>query len=238
MPTSPDHRASRILQLADTRDDFDGVHPVELDFFYLVKRGESTLIDVRIAYEVYRTPEDRHVFDALILGRADDGLIADALKVSPTVLVPYRHLFCDATVFPHTPAVYRYIRELPLDLADDVEKEWAGYYEVAARQGPEYLANRFRIGDRGDVEPRKVLRTAVSDMYDRFLAHRGTQIDSAVAREALRWGTAAVDAAVILIDKGDDKKKSAVEDLRVQLETRDHTATPEGAGIKIDDILT
>lgn len=235
MPSPPDHRARRVIELAATATDYDGDHPVERDFFYLVKSGETTIPDVAVAYEIYQEPEDRHVFDALILARADDVLIADALRCPPSLLPTYRHLFCDVAVFRHTPAVFRYIRELPLD---EDEQAWRQYYLVATQQGPEYLANRFRVGVRPDVEPRKVLKTAVADMFDRFLAHRGQQLDSAIAQQALRWGNSAVTAAQVLIEKGGDTKKNAMEELRVALETVDHTSTPEDAGINPDDVLT
>lgn len=238
MPTPPDHRASRIIGLAEKQADFDGDNPIERDFFYLVKKGEATLPEVRAAADIYQEPEFRHPFNALLIGRAPDSLIVDALKCDPLVLSPYRHLFFDATVFRHTPAIFRYIRELPLDDNDDTERVWREYYMVAAAQGPEYLANRFRVGERPDADPRKVIKTVVTDTYDRFLAHRGKQLNTEVAKEALKWGNAAVSAAVTLIEKGGDTKKNAVEELRVALQTNDLTKTPEQAGVDPAEVLS
>lgn len=232
----PDHRALKIIEQARSQDEYVGDDVIERDFFYLVKGKGSTLLDVQIAYEIYLTEEDRHAFNALLIGRAESQLVAEALRCPSSILMPYKHLFFDVSSFRHTPAMYRYVRELEID--DEENPEWRQYYTVSMQQGPEYLANRFRVGERPDVEPRKVLRTAVSDMYDRFLVHRGKALDSSLAKEALRWGNAAVSTSLILIEKGGDTKKNAMEEFKVILETQDHTSTPEEAQIDVSEVLT
>lgn len=235
--TPPDHRARKIVELAKIHESYPGTDALEGDLFYLIKRGESTIPDVVLAKDIYVDDAYRHAFDALLLGKATNDLIVDCLGCSHEVLLPYRHLFFDEQVFKHNLARLRYIEELDLS-NEEPEAIWKQYYIASTRQGPEYLANRLRVGSRPEVDPKAVVRSVAADAFDRFMGHRGEQLDIAITKEALKWGKTAMAASVVMLNKGADKVKDASKELEIALETVDRTQTPEEAGVDVKKILS
>lgn len=229
---TPDHRGRRVLELAASGKPIEGGHPSEVALFYLVKSGEVQSKDVEEAYCAYLDPDSAHVLNALILGKATDAEIQEALEVPEGVLQAYRHLFFDRGVFRHALDVIKYVREL--GCGDPYHK----YYKTAIEKGPMALANRFRVGERPGLDPRQVLKNLMHDKYDKFLSHRGHELTQNIAKEALKWGQAAAHAAALVIDKGGDEKRNALSELRLVLETRDLTQTPEQAGVDPTEVLS
>lgn len=225
----PDHRARRINALvtegADAPQD-----PIESSYYYLLTNDDCPIPTVREAAGWYEDEGFAHLVNALQLGKAPPDLIASGLDLDPAILVPYFYLFFDRTVFRHSLDVLRYVDDLR---ASDLHRK---YYDTAIQQGPEHLINRFRIGARPAVPAERIMETIANDQYDRFLSHRGQEITSEIAKEALKWGQAAVASANVLVSTGKGNKESAFTRLKIALTTCDETETPESMGMKPEDI--
>lgn len=210
----------------------DSTDARETALFHLVKSaGEESLVAmVEDAYLIYVTREYRHVLNALLLGKATDGLVRDALDIGEGVMSAYRHLFFDVEVFRHALDVHAYIRGLD---CSDVERE---HYNVAVQQGPAVLAEKFRIGERKPVDPKEVMRTTLGDLYARFQQHRGLAIDSAKAQAALRLAPELLRAAALVNEKSATQSENAAHAIKLALHLVDETKTPEVAQISLSDI--
>lgn len=230
----PDHRGLGIIQAALVRDIEcqPDASPFESALYELVKNEAVVMVDVEEAYALYVTDDYRHALYALILAGASDDAISQALEIPPLVLPAFRFLFCDRTVFRHAMEISAYASKLE---CSDTHKK---YYRTALEQGPDFLLNRLRIGKRPALDPKEALRSIAADFYDRFLTHRGQQIDSNNAKEALKWGKEAASVATVLIDKDSNKAEHALEDLKLALLTTDLTSSPKEAGINPDEVIT
>jgi len=228
--TPPDHRGLGILALAAQPDSLAPTDAVEGDLFYLVKTGKNVLRDVTDALAIYDDAETRHALNAMILSKADDALICDALEIPLGVCGVYRTLFFDRGVFKSTVQMRRYVATLKMTASQRC------YYDTALNQGAGFLANRLRVGARSDVDPKTVLRSLLNDSYDRFLAHRGMALTTETAKEALKWGQFATSTAVAVIDKGSDRRQNTIDHLKLVLETRDETHTAKTAEIDLTQI--
>jgi hypothetical protein len=233
MRAPPDHRARKIVELVKAGEPVDvSLDPREVALFYRVKSQPCPLPDVEDAYDLYTTNQHRHLLDALFLGQATDAQIFESLQISSLVLSTYRYLFCDKTVFRHALDVHSYVQALTC------HKDLAMYYAVAIKQGPMVLLSDLRLGERPPIDPKATLRSLTSDFFTRFQAHRGQALTSRVAQEAFKWGRAAADTSVLLIQHDSNKAEAALEDLKLALASVDHTATPEEAGLDTRTILT
>lgn len=215
----PDHVARRLTTLVETNQPYDGDHPDELAFCQLLRDGEPSVPSVLDAYELYLHPDDRHILSALVLAKASDAQIADALTMAPPLVATFRHLFFDRGVFRHDLDVKNYVRELA------IPEEQRLYYTIACDKGFRTLANRFRVGDRPPIDPKEALRELLADQVDRARAHRGQRLDSELAREALRWAQAASGTASILLRQDPQDAKNALEELKLALRVEDRTTT-------------
>lgn len=207
-------------------DDADERH-----LYLCLTTGEAVSAEVEDALLLWLAEENRHVLNALILGKATDDEISLGLDMSQSVLAPYRRLFFDRSVFRNSLDVISYVRN---DLSDlnAINEAWQDLYKTAIEQGPEYLINRFRVGARPDADPRRTIQVILNDATDRFITHRGQSIDSKTAKESLRWASQALSAAALSIDKGSNVRENVLAELRsIMLKTEDRTETPEQAGI-------
>jgi hypothetical protein len=232
MRAPPDHRGKQIIELAKAGAPVDlALDPREIALFYRVKSQPCPLPEVDDAYDLYATNQHRHLLDALFLGQATDAQLFESLQISHLVLSTYRYLFCDKSVFRHALDVHSYVQALTC------HKDLAQYYTVAIKQGPTVLLSDLRLGERPPVDPKATLRSLTSDFFTRFQAHRGQALTSRVAQEAFKWGRAAADTSVLLIQHDSNKAEAALEDLKLALASVDHTATPDEAGLDPRTIL-
>lgn len=230
--TPPDHRAQRVLSAIQSGGEFRSDDADERHLYLTLTAKEAPSPDVEEAVLMWLNEESRHVFNALLLAKASDDQICAGLDTSVTALAPYKRLFFDRGVFRNALDVIGYVKNL--DVADEVR----AHYRTAIEQGPEFLINKFRVGARPSVDPRMAIQLVLNDSTDRFVSHRGQKIDSALAKEAMRWGAQALQAAAMSIDKGSDQSANALSELRViMLKMQDRTETPEQAGIDPTDVV-
>lgn len=123
------------------------------------------------------------------------------------------------------------MRELP------VTTELKALYVESIERGTDALLNRFRVGTRPQVEPRKVLEELMNDQFDRSKAHRGLNLTDEVAKQALQWSRAAMSTAHILLTNSPQTEKSAMEEVRMQLITKEHTQTLTDLNISIEELV-
>lgn len=233
----PNHRALRVYAQAQARESFEGDHPHESALFQILKGRESPIALVQDALDWYRDEGVRHVLDALMLAKASDALIGAALDLAPETLSPYRHLFFDRAVFRHALEALRYVQEVQVTV-----EAWREYYRKAVLQGPEFLANEFRVGERPEVDPRRVKRVVMADQYERFLEHRGLPLvengePNPVVREAMKYGAQAASTAAEILHQGEGGSESAAQQLRIILTSRIEHKQPEDLGIKPGDVV-
>ena len=230
MPLLPNHRA---LAIEATEDPEVLIDPLSRSFFHykLTGTGEPDLV---LAYETYLDPEYAHVFNALILSSASLENVTSGLGVDSRVYETYQHLFFDVTVFPHNLAKMRFVSQL--DCPDEVKE----YYKLAIERGASELIGRYQIGARLILEPATVMRAALSDMWGKFLTHRGFGATADTAKEALKWGESAVKVAKILMDNDQDAQhsKRGIDDLRIALDIRNVQRTVADLGISREDVVT
>lgn len=230
----PNHRALRIAGQVARREAASHDHPFDSALYHALLNGDCPISIVEEAAQWHADDGMRHLLDALYVGKCPPKEIAAGLDLDVAVLGPYEHLFFDRTVFRHALDVMRYSQEVETPADMPVVRE---YYEVAVRQGPQFLINRFRIGARPVPDPKAMLDIIAHDQMDRFLSHRGQTITSDTAREAFKWGQAAVSTAGALLNEAGKKgSKDAFQKLKILLQVNDQTATMEEAGIAPEDI--
>jgi hypothetical protein len=220
-----DHNANRIKSLVESGASFSSEQPIETSFYQLLTSGKCDIEQVIDAYVLYLATEERHIMDALIIAKASDINIAEALSMSQPMISAYRYLFCDRTVFRHDLEIRQYVRTLK------VLPQHKLFYDEAFLKGYKYFADRFRIGEKPTLSPKQVIEQIMLDASDRAIAHRGEVITSEIAKEALRWASAAVSSAQALIRVGAESKNIS-DDLRLALRIEDHTTTVEDLGIE------
>jgi hypothetical protein len=83
------------------------------------------------------------------------------------------------------------------------------------------------------------MKDALADMWGKFVTHRGYSVTSDTAKEALRWGEAALRTAKVVLETGREERKGAstVDDLRIALEIRNQTKSLEDLGVTADDLV-
>lgn len=229
----PDHRGRAVLTaVSQGLTEFRSENPLETALFHLVKNKQVVQLDVEEAYALYREPGYRHAVNAVLIAKGDDALLSQGMEIASLVVSAYRHLFFDRSVFRHVLDMVSWINNLA------VTDEHRNYYAIANQQGPEALVNMFRIGDKPEIDPKVVLNQVMVGQYQRFQEHRGLPITDPIAQAALRAGREASVTAVMMIDKGGAQAKHALEDLKgaLSLETKDHTQSPEDAGIDMKTV--
>ena len=229
-PPRPDARARRILE-AVAQGGAAPEETVESVFHELIVSGGPTGTDVAVAYDLYLAPE-HHVLDALLMAKADDKAVAEALGLTDAALAVYRHLFFDRTVFPHAFAVRRYAKELPNDATEEYKS-----YEQALTEGPEALLNQYRIGDIPLADSLDVARRVMTELHSRVREHRNRPLTTRTAQEALKAGKVAVDVASTLHTIAPRKSTNAVEALEVELRAKEMTVSAEVAEVNPVDLI-
>lgn len=232
-PLPPDHRARRIIGEARRQAETQAQDPLERELFHFVKTGETASTELRVAVDLYADAEFRHILNALILTNANEELVTGTLGLQPASLEIYRHFFFDSTVFAHNLAKTRYVKELTCS------PELRCLYELAIERGPIELLDRYRIGTRPHIEPDALMKDALADMWGKFVTHRGYSVTSDTAKEALRWGEAALRTAKVVLETSREERKGAstVDDLRIALEIRNETKSLEDLGVTADDLV-
>lgn len=230
----PDHRARKILEEAGSVDECSSTDPLDRELFYFVKTGAAVDTSVPAACELWGDVEYRHIVNALALCGANDEQVASGLGIPERVYEIYKTLFFDASTFPHNLAKTRYVRQL------NCPEELRTLYELAVERGPSELIERYRIGGRARLEPEDVIYGGMADMWSKFLSHRGFTVTSDTAKEALRWGEAALRTAKLVMEHGREERKGAstVDDLRIALEIRNETRTLQDLNVGPDDLVT
>lgn len=229
--TPPDSRRRRVFDAVRDKVLFETDDADERHLYLCLTTGEAVSVEVEDALLLWLSEENRHVLNALLLGKATDDQITLGLDISPVMLAPYKRLFFDRSVFRNALDVIGYVRNDLNDL-NEINKDWQNFYKTAIEQGPEFLINKYRVGARPPVDPRTTIQLVLNDSTDRFLTHRGQDIDSKTTKEALRWAAQALSAAAMSIDKGSDQKQNVLADLKaIMLTTVDRTETPDAAGI-------
>lgn len=187
--------------------------------------------EVTDAYALYCDPEYRSIFSALALGNAHEDTVALGLDVLPAVFAAFKYLFFDVSVFPHNPAKARFVREIQSD-------EMRKYFELAIERGVDELIERYRIGARPPLDPDKVIQGVLSDSWGKFTAHRGYAVTTEVAKEAFKWGQAALRAALVEREIGKDKAISPVADLKIALKITDDTKSLDDLKLDPDELIS
>lgn len=230
----PNHRALKIAEQLARGEEVSHDHPFDSALFHALRTGDCPISIVEEAAQWHSDDGMRHLLDALYIGKCPAKEIAIGLDLDPAVLGPYEHLFFDRTVFRHALDVLRYSQDVEPPADMPILKE---YYDVAVKQGPQFLLNRFRIGARPIPDPKAMLDTIAHDQMDRFLSHRGQTITSETAREAFKWGQAAVSTAGALLNEAGKKgSKDAFQKLKILLQVNDQTTTMEAEDITPDQI--
>lgn len=229
----PDHRAQRLIVAAKTEGAPEPEEPLERAFFHFVKTGEASMSEIPQAIELYSDEEFKHVLNALTLSGAHSETVAAGLGLSESVYQTYVYLFFDVDVFPHNLAKDRYIKLLRCN------EELRKLYEIAIERGAHELIERYRIGAKPRLDPEELMYGAMTDMWSKFLTHRGYNVTSDVAKEALRWGESMLRVAKMLSDSGKEARRAegAADDLRIALEIRNETKKPAELGIKPEDLV-
>lgn len=229
----PDHRAQALIASAKTLAEPDTQEPIEREFFHLVKTHAHDSYELSQAVGLYADEEYRHIMGALLLTNVNEESLCAMLGLSEAVLGVYRHLFFDTSVFPHNLARTRFVKEL------NCRAELKALYELAIERGPNELLERYRIGIRPAIDPEIVMKDALGDMWGKFLSHRGYSVTSDTAKEALRWGEAALRTAKVVLDTSREERKGAstVDDLRIALEIKSETKTLSELGLQADELV-
>lgn len=202
-------------------------------FFHYVKGQEVPDQDFVIAADLYMDLEYRHIINALLLARATPDQVHDGLSIGPRVIDYYGSFFFDTSVFSHNIARIRFINEL------DLPPEVVTHYRMAVERGPEEVIRRYRVGWRPKIHPKAITEQLVDDMTARFNTHRGQPITSDHAREALKWGEAAMRGAKQLHDfevDADDANRGG-NDLRIALTVENLKSAPTEVGIVPGEII-
>ena len=228
---TPDHNGRKVLECVSLSRQFVSTHPDEIALYQLLLKNDSALPSVNDAYGIYQSDEFRHSLNALLLANASDDVISPVLEIALATLRSYRYLFFDRSVFRHVFDIRTYVRELPIDT------NTKSLYVEAIERGVDSLLNRFRVGTRPQVEPRKVLEELMNDQFDRSKAHRGLNLTEEVAKQALQWSRAATGTAQILLANSPKSEKSAMEEVRMHLSTKEHTQTLVDLNISIEDLV-
>lgn len=230
---SPDHKARRLIKEALSGQETTSTESLERDFFHLVKTQEAASNEVRLAADLYQDDEYRHVLNALFLANANDETMSASLAIPEAVLGAYRYLFFDCQVFPHNLARTRYVRDLAC------EERFKLLYQLAIERGPMELLERYRIGVRPRIDPDTVQAEGLADLWSKFTSHRGYSVTSDVAKEALRWGEAAIRTAKFVMETNREERRGAlaVDDLRIALEIKNETKTLNDLGLQADELV-
>lgn len=229
----PDQRARRIIAAAHDGLDEEIVEPLERELFHFVKTGSTASAEIQQACDLYWDIEFRHVMNALFLSGGLISSVASGLSIAEATLSAYRYLFFDPDVFPHNLAKTRYVKRL------ECSDEYRALYELAIERGPSELIERFRIGARPRLEPETLIYDAMADMWSKFLMHRGFTVTSDTAKEALRWGEAALRTAKMVLENSREDRKNAgtVDDLRIALEIRNETKSLDDLGVEPGELV-
>ncbi len=191
-----------------------------------VLKNEKAAPEVERAYDIYTHRFKREVMESFLLSDTTPSEIEEVVKVPVVVTEVYAQLFFDPTYFED---------ELDrLDYAYEYKDNEFGseLKRYAIELGKECLKIRLGRGSYsvGNLEVQNGVRSTAFLMAQQVKAN---PIDSALAREALRWAQVALRAAPEL----EEQEVSAAESLTLALETKDHTTNAEKSGIPKEDIL-
>lgn len=202
-------------------------------YFYYVKGEAAADADFQTAAEIYDDAEYRHVLNALVIANANPVEVEANLGINSRVFDVYRTFFFDTTVFPHTMAKIRFVQEL------DAVEELRLHYEVAIQRGPDEIYKRYRVGKRPLLDATTVTQDAMTDMWDRFVTHRGGKITDEAVKEALKWGEAAVRSAKQIheIKRLSETGSDGSNELRIALEVRETPSSPKETGVDLNTIV-
>lgn len=232
-PLAPNHKAQALLALLEANGP-DPDDPLDRSFFHFVKTNAPTTSELLTAIDLWNDLEYRHYVSALLLSNANAEEVASITDISEDSYKTFAYFYFDITVFPHNLAKTRYVKELKCGEAH------RQFYVIAIERGASELLEKYRIGRRPPRDPDEILQTTMADMHSRFLTHRGYDITTETAKEALRWGEASVRIARMLSeDAKDTKMRNGAQDaLQIALEIRNETKTLADIDVKQDELVS
>lgn len=208
---SPDHRAVSVSKARDQPE-----HAFEKALWQF-RRGMDTNEAVIRAVELSESSA-RYCMHGWLLATAKDDEISRRTRIPVNVLKAYRHLFFDVTVFrDHFDLVdwARTAGEMP-----DATPESTQYVRWAIMYGIEAVA--YMSGLPVNLDPGIVQSQAMIDSHFRALMGREVDIESGVAREALKHQQMAVTQAAILV-----KRSPGTDSVAIKLKHREMTSSIE-----------
>jgi hypothetical protein len=227
---SPGHRYALVKEaLAGTQPRPDDYRMRQL--LEILEGSATETPTIRYAFDLFKDAEHRTVLDAFMLARCPTSLISTALEIPVEVIDAYAHLFMDMSVFRNKLEVLSYAKDYP---GGPYAREMT---RTAVTVGYEYLLWTYGNPTEDVVDSRYIVRKTMIDAFFRGQAHKGNALTSAMAKEAKAWtGMAVANAA--LIEKIDPRTaKAAVNELRIAIEGKDSTLTPDTAPVPVEDIL-
>ena len=193
---------------------------------FKVLQGKKATPEVERSLDIYEHQFKREVMEAFLLSDADPSEIEMVLKVPTSVTETYARLFFDPSAFEDELDRLDYAYEYA---SNEFGREIKRY---AVELGKECLKIRMGRGSYavGNLEVQGGVRSTAYLMAQQVKAN---PIDSALAREALRWAQVALRAA----PETEEQEATSAESLVLALETKDHTTNAVKSQIPKEEIL-
>ena len=196
---------------------------------YELLSGRTASAPTTYAWDLYENPNHRVVVDAFMLATTDFDVISKALGIPVDVLSAYAYLFLD------TKALRNRLELLSFVAAYDGDAPAKELVKTAVTVGLEYLL--WLHGVAPELDPRTVVRRTMVDSFYRGMAHRGNALTTATAKEAQKWWATAIRNAQLLEQIDPRATRAAYDELRIALEGKDDTLSPEKAPVPVDQML-
>jgi hypothetical protein len=225
---SPRHRYHVALKAAEAKRELPR-DPKMAALCELLQGKPCELADVEYAYDLFSNVQHRATMDAFILAKTPADKIKECLEIGIPTIVTYHELFMDATVFRNKLELLSYAHDY------DGDETTKALVLAGVRHGPAYLM--WSLGSQQELDPRAVVRQAMTDTYFRSMAHKGNSLTSLVAKEAHRWAASSIRTAQIVEQIDPRSTKEAFDELRLALLGVDDTKTVADSPVPIDQIL-
>jgi hypothetical protein len=210
---SPNHRAVEAINSIDPPDD------VTERALWSAYRGRLADDDNVVRAIELNAGSSRDCLRGWLLATPKDDEISRRTRVPEAVLQVFRYLFFDVSVFRDHFDLVEWAKTLRLEQGST--REGLQYIRWAIMYGVEAVA--YMSGLPTNLDPHLVQAQAMTDGYFRALIGRESDIDSAVAREALKHQQIAVTQAAMLAKRN----PSGGGSVAIKLKHREMTSTIE-----------